>query len=79
MNSWIAGQVRQAVAAIRALHSRGEREVFLHFRRGSVVASPLPALEGYERVTPLCAPVGKSEFALIDWVAHEVRRVPCCP
>lgn len=79
MNSWIAGQVRQAVGTIRALHSRGEREVFLHFRRGSVVASPLAELEGYERVTAMPAPLGKSEADLTDWALHEVRRVPCCP
>lgn len=79
MNSWIAGQVRRAVTVIRALHLKGEREVFLHFRRGSVVASPLPTLGGYERVTALSAPLGKSEADLNDWALHETRRVPCCP
>lgn len=79
MNSWLAGQVRQAVAAIRTMHANGTREVFLHFQRGSVVASPLPALGGYERVTVLSAPLGMSEADLTDWALHEVRRVPCCP
>ena len=79
MNSWIAGQVSRAVTVIRALHLKGERQVFLHFRRGSVVASPLPALDGYERVTALSAPLGKSEADLTEWAQHEVRRVPCCP
>lgn len=79
MSSWIDGQVRRAVTVIRALHLQGEREVFLHFQRGSVVASPLPALGGYERVTVLSAPLGKSEADLTDWALHEVRKVPCCP
>lgn len=79
MNSWIAGQARQAVTVIRALHCRGEREVFLHFRRGQVLASPLRALEGLERVTAMPAPLGKSEADLTDWALHEIRKVPCCP
>jgi len=79
VNQWIAGQARQAAATIAALHLRGEREVFLHFRRGRVVASPLPHLDGYERVTALSAPLHQSEPALIDWAARELGKVPCCP
>lgn len=79
MNAWLSTALHRAVAVIRALHVRGEREVFLHFRRGSVVASPLRDLGGYEPVTRMPAPLGKSEAELHDWAAHEVRRVPCCP
>ncbi len=79
MNSWIAGQAHQAVTAIRAMHANGTREVFLHFQRGRVLASSLPALGGYERVTALSAPRGLSELELTDWVNRELRKVPCCP
>lgn len=79
MNSWIAGQARQAAAVIAALHLRGEREVFLHFRRGQIVASPHRILCGFERVTGLTAPLHQSEPALIDWAARELGKVPCCP
>lgn len=79
MNSWLSGQVQQVVTATRAMHANGTRHVFLHFRRGRVLASSLPFVEGYQRVTTLSAPLGKSEPELTEWVNHQVRRVPCCP
>lgn len=79
MNQWLSDQVRQVVAAIRTMHSNGTGEVWLHYRRGALVASSAPLLAGYERLTAMSAPLGKSEIALTEWVMHEARRVPCCP
>jgi hypothetical protein len=79
MNPWLAHQVAEVVSAAQALHAQGEREVWLQFRRGSVVASGDRRLEGYELVTQLSVPRGKSEVDLTDWVVLQLQKVPCCP
>ena len=78
-SAWIASQAREAVATLKALEADGARSMFLHYRRGRVLASEKQQLDGYELVTALAVPLGLSDQALTDWVLHEVRRVPCCP
>lgn len=79
MNAWLAKEVVNVVAAVQRLHAAGESQVWIHFRRGSVVASILPLVEGYELVTVLTAPRRRSEEDLTDWVRLQLQKVPCCP
>ncbi len=79
-SQWLHGEARKVIAQGRdILQVTGGVQVFLHFRRGELRASPFVDLAGFERVTRLSLPMDKQDDDLFEWMLHELKCIPCYP
>lgn len=78
-DTWLAGQVADAVTDALALQKRGVSAVWLHYQRGDVLVSEHQELDGYELAAPGPLPLGLGKAELSEWLLQRLRGVPCCP
>jgi len=76
---WLHGEIHREVDAARVLSAQGTPVVYLHYRRGELRVSPLAEIVGFERATRMRMPLDKTDEDLREWMAWELRSVPCHP
>lgn len=77
---WLEEQLSRVIARAREYRAQiPTLRLWLFFRRGELLVTAFPECSGYERVTPIPLPEGKSDADLREWIAHELKGVPCFP